>query len=42
MANLTDEAAPYAPNANIAQGYNTGLHSNTGRYFSVSANYVFR
>ena len=41
VANLTDEAAPYAPNAVISQGYNSGLHNNTGRYWSLSANYKF-
>ena len=41
ITNFTDEAAPYAPNATVSQGYNSGLHSNTGRYFSVSASYKF-
>ena len=41
VANLADEAAPYAPNATISQGYNSGLHNNTGRYFSLSASYKF-
>ena len=42
IANLGDETAPYAPNATISNGYNTGLHNGTGRYFSLSANYKFR
>jgi iron complex outermembrane recepter protein len=42
VANLTDVEAPYAPNATISQGYNSGLHNNTGRYFSLSIGYKFR
>ena len=42
VANIADVAAPYAPNATISQGYNSGLHNNTGRYFSLSASYNFR
>lgn len=42
IANILDVAAPYAPNATVSQGYNTGLHNNTGRYFSLSASYKFR
>jgi iron complex outermembrane receptor protein len=44
ISNILDEAAPYMPSstaATIAQGYNTGLHSNTGRYFNLSASYKF-
>jgi iron complex outermembrane recepter protein len=41
IANLTDQAAPYSPNATISNGYNTGLHNATGRYFSLSASYKF-
>lgn len=41
IQNFTDEKAPYAPNAAVSLGYNTGLHSNTGRYYSVSARYKF-
>ncbi len=42
IANIFNELAPYAPNANVAQGYNTGLHNNVGRYFTVGASYQFR
>jgi iron complex outermembrane receptor protein len=42
IANIADEAAPYSPNATISQGYNSGLHNNTGRYFSISASYQFK
>ncbi len=45
VSNFTDEAAPYTPFAqtstSIAQGYNSGMYSNTGRYFSISASYKF-
>jgi iron complex outermembrane recepter protein len=45
ILNLFDEKAPYYPGTNtsatVVQGYNAGLHSNTGRYFTVSVNYMF-
>ncbi|WP_263398764.1 hypothetical protein [Undibacterium oligocarboniphilum] len=40
-----DTKAPYYPTttaATIAQGYNSTLHNNTGRYFRVTAKYTFR
>lgn len=42
VSNIFDRKAPYAPNATVSQGYNSGLHSNTGRYFSFSASYKFK
>ncbi len=46
VANVFDKKAPYYPasntNAIVTQGYNAALHSNTGRYFTLSANYAFR
>lgn len=46
IANVFDKKAPYYPGSNtsttVVQGYNASLHSNTGRYFTVSANYTFR
>lgn len=46
ISNLTDEAAPYYPAANgsatVLQGYNSGLHSGTGRYYTLSASYRFK
>ncbi|GGC84515.1 TonB-dependent receptor plug domain-containing protein [Undibacterium terreum] len=41
IANLFDTKAPYDPRY-YANGYNDSLHNNTGRYFTVSANYKFR
>ena len=47
IQNLFDKKAPYDPrygvntSATALQGYNEGLHTNTGRYFTFSANYVF-
>lgn len=45
IANIMDTKAPYYPTttlATIAQGYNSTLHNNTGRYFRVTAKYTFR
>lgn len=46
IRNITDSKAPYAPGSNtsttVQQGYNTTLHNNFGRYFTLSARYVFR
>lgn len=45
ISNILDTKAPYYPTitaASIAQGYNSTLHNNTGRYFRVSAKYTFR
>lgn len=43
--NFTDVAAPYQPASNtsstVVDGYNSGLHSNTGRYWTVTARYKF-
>lgn len=40
IANIFDSKAPYDP-AYVTSGYNTGLHNNRGRYFTLSANYKF-
>ncbi|WP_395007644.1 TonB-dependent receptor [Undibacterium sp.] len=40
IANIFDSKAPYDP-AFVTSGYNTGLHNNRGRYFTLSANYKF-
>jgi iron complex outermembrane recepter protein len=46
VSNIFDEKAPYYPASNtsttVTQGFNSGMHSNTGRYFSIYANYTFR
>jgi iron complex outermembrane recepter protein len=46
VTNVLDQKAPYYPGTNtsttVVQGYNAGLHSNTGRYFTLSLNYTFR
>lgn len=46
VANITDKKAPYYPAAHtstiVTNGYKDGLHSGTGRYFTLSANYAFR
>lgn len=45
ISNIFDSKAPYYPTttaSTIAQGYNSTLHNNTGRYFRVSAKYTFR
>ncbi|MES2106001.1 MAG: TonB-dependent receptor [Pseudomonadota bacterium] len=41
IANLFDTKAPYDPRAYVL-GYNDSLHNNTGRYFTLSANYKFK
>jgi iron complex outermembrane receptor protein len=46
IQNLFDKRAPYDPRYGATSGsplagYNEGLHSNTGRYFTFSANYTF-
>ena len=47
IRNLFDKAAPYYPGAGVntsatpQSGYLQGLHNNYGRYFTVSARYVF-
>jgi iron complex outermembrane receptor protein len=41
IQNIFDKAAPYDPEFQTA-GYNTGLHNQLGRYFTVSASYVFK
>jgi len=41
VQNLFDKAAPYDPGASLT-GYNGGLHNNYGRYFTLSARYVFK
>lgn len=40
IANIFDTKAPYDP-AFTTQGYNTGMHNNYGRYFTLSAKYKF-
>lgn len=40
IANIFDSKAPYDPGF-VTAGYNTGLHNNRGRYFTLSANYKF-
>lgn len=46
IQNITDEKAPYQPGSNtstaVVDGFNSGLHSNTGRYFNVSVSYKFK
>ncbi len=45
VSNILDVKAPYAPTTGagtIVEGYNAGLHSNTGRYFLLSAGYKFK
>lgn len=44
IANIFDSKAPYDPNSVSATsaGYNTGLHNNYGRYFTVGARYTFK
>lgn len=46
VANVFDRKAPYYPGTNtsttVLDGYNAGLHNNVGRYFTFSANYVFK
>ncbi len=46
VTNITDEKAPYYPGTNtsttVTQGYNTGMHSNTGRYFTITGTYTFK
>ncbi|MBC7414381.1 MAG: TonB-dependent receptor [Herminiimonas sp.] len=46
IANLFDKRAPYYPGANtsttVIDGYNAGLHNDTGRYFTLRANYKFK
>lgn len=45
IRNITDSKAPYSPTTTattIQQGYNSTLHNNFGRYFTLSAKYVFR
>ena len=41
IANLFDSKAPYDP-GNTTDGYNTGLHNNYGRYFTIGARYTFK
>jgi iron complex outermembrane receptor protein len=41
IRNLLDTVAPYDPRYSVG-GYNSQLHSGTGRYFRVSANYTFK
>ncbi|RFP21874.1 TonB-dependent receptor [Duganella sp. BJB488] len=47
IQNLFDKKAPYDPRYGVSTaasplaGYNEGLHSNQGRYFTFSANYTF-
>lgn len=40
VANIFDSKAPYDPSYTTA-GYNTGMHNNYGRYFTLSAKYKF-
>jgi iron complex outermembrane recepter protein len=46
VQNILDEKAPYYPGTNtsttVTQGYNVGMHSNTGRYFTLAASYTFK
>jgi iron complex outermembrane recepter protein len=46
ILNVLDQKAPYYPGTNtsttVVQGYNAGLHSNTGRYFTLSLNYTLK
>jgi iron complex outermembrane recepter protein len=46
IQNVMDEKAPYYPGANTGaatvQGWNSGLHNGTGRYWALSANYTFK
>ncbi len=46
IANILDTKAPYSPAGNtsstVAQGYDSSLHNNLGRYFRISAKYTFR
>jgi iron complex outermembrane receptor protein len=44
IANIFDSKAPYDPGSVSAtsQGYNTGLHNNYGRYFTIGARYTFK
>ncbi|MES2036559.1 MAG: TonB-dependent receptor [Pseudomonadota bacterium] len=46
IKNVFDSKAPYAAGTNtsttVQQGYDTTLHNNTGRYFTLSARYAFR
>jgi iron complex outermembrane receptor protein len=45
IQNFTDEKAPYQPASNtsstVIDGYNSGLHNNPGRYWTISARYKF-
>ena len=41
IANVFDTKAPYDPGFTAA-GYNTGLHNNYGRYFTLGARYAFK
>lgn len=40
ISNIFDSKAPYDP-AFTTAGYNTGMHTNYGRYFTLSARYKF-
>lgn len=45
IQNILDTKAPYNPSntaSTIREGYNPGLHNNTGRYFTLTANYKFK
>ncbi len=46
IANVFDKRAPYQPGANtsttVIDGYNSGLHNDYGRYFTLRANYKFK
>ena len=46
IANVFDKRAPYYPGTNgsttVIDGYNSGLHNNYGRYFTLRANYKFK
>jgi iron complex outermembrane receptor protein len=41
IQNIFDAKAPYDPNT-VTDGYNSGLHNNTGRYFRFSMDYTFK
>ncbi|MBO9685840.1 TonB-dependent receptor plug domain-containing protein [Roseateles chitosanitabidus] len=46
IQNFLDEKAPYYPAVNtsttVTQGYNSGMHNPTGRYWTLTASYTFK
>lgn len=46
VANILDTRAPYYPGTNasttVLDGYSAGLHNPYGRYFTLSASYIFK